>query len=158
MGDTVKLNALALACTITLVIGGRALAQEQHPYALKMSGGQFLETCINPPDNPGTIFAMCQMYVAGIADTLKSQGNACFPGWFTQRKLFSAVAWWIDSRPRENYPASVMIRNGILHAFPCAPGAQSRAYALTDAEIEHKTKVIGLWTAALGFLHALAVI
>ena len=149
-----KRIVIALGCAIALNLGSsHAFAQEQHPYALKMSGGEFLSLCTNPPENPGTVFAMCQMYVAGIADTLKSQGNACFPAWLTQRKLFSTAAWWISSRPRENYPASVMIRNGLLNAYRCPMVAQRRGYVgPPDAQLEHDTKIIELWAAATKFL------
>jgi hypothetical protein len=147
-----KRASLAAAFAACLLATIPAHAQE-HPYALKMSGGEFLSLCTNPPEDPGTVFAMCQMYVAGIADTLKSQGNACFPAWLTQRKLFATAAWWINSRPRENYPASIMIRNGLLKAYRCPIVAQRRGYVgPSDAQLEHDRKVIALWAEATKFL------
>lgn len=151
-----RLIAAAVACLLASV---PVHAQEGFPFALHMSGGQFLSLCTNPPPDRGPeVVAMCQMYVAGIADALKADNRVCFGPLVTQRKLFSAAAWWIDSRPREGYQAGVMIRNGLLNAFRCTTIAQRRAYIPPpDARLEHNTKVMEFWTAAAHLLLLFAV-
>lgn len=147
-----KRLSLAAAFAACLLMGIPAHAQEA-PFALRMSGGQFLQLCTNPPEHGGTVFAMCQMYVAGIADTLRTENRICFGPWVTQEKLFSTAAWWIDSRPRETYQAGAMIRNGLLNAYRCQAVAQRRNYlGPSDAQLEHDRKVIALWAEATKFL------
>jgi Rap1a immunity proteins len=142
--------AAAFAACVLTTIPAQA---QQAPFALRMSGGQFLELCTNPPEHGGTVFAMCQMYVAGIADTLKAENRICFGPMVTQAKLFSTAAWWIDSRPREGYAVGVMIRNGLLNAYRCQVAAQRRNYAgPSDARLEHDAKMIALMKEAAKFV------
>jgi hypothetical protein len=144
-----SLAAAFAACFLTCI---PAKAQ-QAPFALRMSGGQFIELCTNSPRSAGTVFAMCQMYVAGIADTLKAESRICFGPLVTQAKLFSTAAWWIDSRPRENAQAGVMIRYGLLNAYRCQAVAQRRNYVgPSDARLEHDAKMIALMTEAAKFI------
>lgn len=118
-----------------------------------MSDGQFLSLYTNPPSDRGPVFAMWQMYVAGIADALKADNRVCFGPWVTQRRLFSAAAWWIDSRPREDFQAGFMIKNGLLNAFRCPMVPQRRAYIQSPNDrLEQNTKLLEFWTAAAHFL------
>jgi len=146
-----KLASLAAAFAACLLTVIPAQAQ-QAPLALRMSGGQFLELCTNPPRSAGTVFAICQMYVAGIADTLKAENRICFGPLVTQAKLFSTAAWWIDSRPRETFQAGVMIRNGLLNAYRCQAVTQRNYVGPSDARLEHDAKMIALMTEAAKFI------
>lgn len=129
--------AAAVVCVLTAV---SAHADEGHPYALPMSGAQFMSLCTSPPSEAGPqVVAMCQMYVAGVADGLKASGQICFGRWLSQRDLFRASAWWIDTRAYETRPVAVMIKNGLLNSFPCAPRPRvaygpPSAYRLQQAE------------------------
>jgi hypothetical protein len=127
--------AIGLAFSIA---GGTALAGPVHPYALKMSGRQFLSLCANPPPTNGPqVAAMCQMYVAGVADALRVSGQACFAPGVSEQQLFAASAWWIESRARQDWPVSVMVTNGIAHAFPCrAPSYRSANVTTANQKID----------------------
>jgi len=137
--------AWALLCSPALAEGG-------YPFALPMSGGQFVSLCTDPPsESGGQIAAMCQMYVMGIADVLKADNRICFGSWLPQRKLFATAAWWIDSRPRETFPVSVMVRNGLLAAFPCS--GQNRSYvAQPDYRLQQAEKFTRLLALAKDWL------
>lgn len=116
-----KLPSLA-AAFVCLLATAPAQAEEGHPYALPMSGAQFMSLCTNPPnDTADQVVAMCQMYVAGVADGLKASGQICFGAWLSQRDLFRATSWWIETRAYETRPVALMIKNGLLNSFPCAP-------------------------------------
>jgi hypothetical protein len=113
-----SLAAVALVCALATV---PALADEGYPFALPMSGAQFISLCANPPsDNGPQVVAMCRMYVAGIADGMKANGQICFRSWLSQHDLYKASAWWIETRAYETRPVAVMVRNGLLNSFPCA--------------------------------------
>ena len=142
--------AVALVCALATV---SARAEEGRPFALPMSGGQFLSLCRNPPSATGPqVVAMCQMYVAGIADGLKADNQICFGAWLSQRDLFRASAWWINTRAYETRPAAVMIKNGLLNTFPCARRPNVAYGPPTDYRLEHSTKVMEFWTAAAHLL------
>jgi hypothetical protein len=120
-GITMRLPFTAAAIAACLLASAQAQADEGHPFALPMSGGRFLSLCENPPSDTGPqVVAMCQMYVAGIADGLKADNQICFGAWLSQRDLFRASAWWIGTRAYETRPAAVMIKTGLLNTFPCA--------------------------------------
>jgi hypothetical protein len=95
-----------------------------------MTGGQFMALCTNPtPDRGAQVLAMCHMYVSGIADALKASGQVCFGPWLSQRDLFRASAWWIETRVTQQIPVAVMVSNGLRNSFPCANGVQPRPVA-----------------------------
>jgi hypothetical protein len=132
-----------------LIVSFPAQAQQNYPFALQMTGGQFLALCTNPPSDSGPqVVAMCRVYVAGIADGLKADNRICFGPWVTQYKLFSAAAWWIDSRPREGYPAGLMIRNGLLNAFPCASRPRLAYGPPSDYRVRQGEAVVRAMTIA----------
>jgi hypothetical protein len=136
-----------------------ALAQMPRAHALQLSGGEFFSLCANPPDHGAEVAAMCQVYVAGIADALQVEGHVCFGPRMTAQKLFATSLWWLESRPREGYPASLMIRNGLIEAFPCPrPAMRTMNRPSPEQLMERFTKTMAFVTAmktALGMLGAL---
>jgi hypothetical protein len=132
--------AAAVACLLACV---PAQADEGRPFALPMSGAQFMSLCTNPPnDTADQIVAMCQMYVAGIADGLKADNQICFGGWLSQRDLFRASAWWIETRAYETRPVAVMIKNGLLNTFPCARRSSVAYGPPTDYRLQQAEKFV----------------
>lgn len=89
---------------------------------------------------------MCQVYIAGIADGLQTSRLACFGPRMTQEKLFATSMWWLDSRPREGFPAGLMIRNGLVKAFPCQ--MRRPVYAATpEQKMERFEKFVDFMSA-----------
>jgi len=108
-----------------------------------MSGAQFMSLCMNPPGDSGAqVVAMCQMYVAGIADGLKASDQICYGPWLSQRDLFRASAWWIETRAYETRPAAVMIKNGLLNTFPCARRTNATYGPPSDYRLQQAEKFV----------------
>jgi hypothetical protein len=88
---------------------------------LNATGAQFLSNCTNPPPDRGKeVVALCESYVAGLADGLENTGRACIASRATERGVFLASLTWIQNhRMYGGRPAGVMIGNGIANYFPC---------------------------------------
>ncbi len=124
-----------------------------HPLALRISGDRFLSLCANPPPDRGAeVFAMCQMYVAGIADALETTGLACFGPRVTQGKLLASSMWWLQSRPRGTFPAGLMIKNGLVKAFPCRTTMRAMARPQPDQSLERFEKLVRFLTPTKALL------
>lgn len=87
---------MALAVCLLAILPSHAQAERAH--ALELTGGEFLARCSNPPPAQGAaIVAMCQMYVAGIADALQVDGRMCFGPRMTARNI-EHVEYFVDGR------------------------------------------------------------
>lgn len=117
----------AIVAGIALVL---AVAPAHANPTFKITGSQFYRLCTNPPPERGAqVEAACVLYVSGVADGLQLDGKVCPGPYIRPPQLFPVALNWLRTRLRNprvngNYPASVMIRNGLVNAFPCRPGTQ----------------------------------
>jgi hypothetical protein len=117
--------------------------------SFNVSGRQFFRLCTNPPPDSGAqVEAACELYVSGIADALQLDGRICFgPDMRTSQMYPIALNWLRFRLPNPNvngnFPASLMIRNGLLFSFPCGAGSQPRVRALTaEQKMESLEKAV----------------
>ncbi|MGO8713784.1 MAG: Rap1a/Tai family immunity protein [Rhizomicrobium sp.] len=116
-----KPTVFALAGVIAAAVTCTALPQDA--FALTESGMQFYNQC-------GTGFgagfanrAFCHNYILGFADGLGSVGRICPGPGTTDTQIVIVVQNWLRSHARNlNAPASLMVRNALLNAWPCGPG------------------------------------
>ena len=129
------MKAMTFAISAVALLAFSADAESTQGAVLNLSGGQFLSLCADPPPDRGAqVTAMCRMYVAGIADDLQAAHLACFGPRSGPEKLFNTSMWWIQSRPREGFAAGLMIRTGLMRAFPCRVAMNRRAQPATPMD------------------------
>lgn len=107
---------------------------------MKVMGAQFYSRCTNPPrGQETTVIALCESYVAGIADGLQSEGKMCVGPRMTADRLFPVTLAWLHARAANGgFPASVQIATGLRVEFPCRQESRTPKPDLdaTSAKIE----------------------
>ena len=127
---------------------------------LNATGAEFLERCTNPPlDRGDEIVAMCEMYVAGIADGLQTSGRACFDPRVTRARPLPVALTWLRNHMRyRKRPADFMISNGLVNAFPCRVTATQQQHAPNaEDQMERFAKLVEFLKAAKWALAAMGV-
>jgi hypothetical protein len=95
--------------------------------------------CTNPPPDRGeAVEAACELYVSGIADALQLDHRICLGDDMRVSQVYPIALNWLRFRlpnpnVNGNFPASLMIRNGLLFSFPCVAG-RPQARPLTSEE------------------------
>jgi hypothetical protein len=101
-------------------------ANAQYYPTQQITGGQFYRACSNPFSRPDVNFA-CTSYVGSIATALQRSGVICLrPRPFVRNPYAVSIAWIHQHLMYGGRPASFMISNGLLNAYPCQAHNTSR--------------------------------
>jgi Rap1a immunity proteins len=157
MGDFVKTTSAVFVALALAAIPAEAAVPAP---VMKVMGVQFNERCSNPlPGREAEVIAVCEAYVAGIADGLQAQGKICVGPRMTAERLFPFALNWIRSHAAyQGRPPGLQISNGLVDIFPCrATVAPSRAQKMslkemfdTGASFIAFMKVAAPWLASVG--------
>jgi hypothetical protein len=115
---------------------------------MKVMGAQFYSECTNPsPGYEAMVVAVCEAYVAGIADGLQADRKMCVgPRATAQRLLPVALVWIRNHSVNGGYPASLQIATGLRAEFPCSAAPQARKPSLND-QMEQFENIVKFMTA-----------
>jgi hypothetical protein len=155
MGDFMKLSIFVASIAFLFV----ATSAEAVP-VLPMTGAQFFKRCTNPPPDQGTqVVALCEIYVAGIADGLQTSGRACIGPGVMRTQLFPYTLAWIQNHMLYgNNSAYLMIAHGLEYQFPCGmAGLQQRRAPTTAQQVQQFERIVEFMKTAKTLLALLGI-
>jgi Rap1a immunity proteins len=136
-----------IAATIAVALASIPAEATIGAPVMKVTGEQFYTQCTNPP--PGhetTVVAVCEAYIAGIADGLEVAGQMCVGPRMTADRLFPITLNWVRSHAMNGgYPARIQIATGLRTDFPCQAVPQARRPSL-DEQMDQFEKLVKFMT------------
>ncbi|MGD1080463.1 MAG: Rap1a/Tai family immunity protein [Candidatus Sulfotelmatobacter sp.] len=122
---------LLLACLLPLALVASANSEED--YNFTSSGNDFLRLCDVNEEHATTMTGACRGYVAGVIDGFDGafilgqtsrheppKGLFCTPAESTLGQKYRVVVKFMKDHPEKDHlPASALILEAILGAFPC---------------------------------------